>query len=221
MHRLRDLSYRIKVPLAMSAVIVIVSAIMAAIVGARIYSDARSDLLASAESLGRTLARALTSAMLRDDVWQVYETIVAPLSRDEGASSARRSITVIDADGKIYASSDPARFPMLAPAGQVLGAAAARALPSSEDKSPRILEDAASNAILVMVPVVADDGARLGNVVLSYSQDLFLPRFYTTVERVVLSTLLALAVLVPIGWWVGRRMAAPLVGLAGAMTRVG
>jgi signal transduction histidine kinase len=41
------------------------------------------------------------------------------------------------------------------------------------------------------------------------------------VERVVLSTLVALVVLVPIGWQFGRRMAAPLVGLAGAMTRVG
>jgi signal transduction histidine kinase len=72
-----------------------------------------------------------------------------------------------------------------------------------------------------MVPIVADDGARLGSVVLSYSQEVFLPRFFTTVERVVLSTLVALVVLVPIGWLLGRRMAAPLVGLAGAMTRVG
>ena len=118
MRRLRDLSYRIKVPLAMSAVIVIVSAIMAAVLGARIYANARSDLLASAESLGRTLARALTPAMLRDDVWQAYETIVAPLSGDDSSGSSRRSITVIDADGKIYASSDPKRFPMLAPATQ-------------------------------------------------------------------------------------------------------
>ena len=111
MRRLRDLSYRVKVPLAMSAVIVIVSAIMAAVLGARIYADARGDLLASAESLGRTLARALTPAMLRDDVWQAYETIVAPLGGDEAASSIRQSITVVDADGNVYASSDPGRFP--------------------------------------------------------------------------------------------------------------
>ena len=131
------------------------------------------------------------------------------------------SITVIDAEGKIYASSDPARFPMLAPATQVLGAAADKLLPSGDEKSPRIVEDTAGKVILVAVPIVADDGARLGSVVLSYSQDVFLPRFLTTVERVVLSTLIALVVLVPIGWQFGRRMAAPLVGLAGAMTRVG
>lgn len=221
MKRLRDLSYRIKVPLALSAVIVLVSAILAAVLGARIYADARSDLLANAESLGRTLARALTPAMLRDDVWQTYETIVAPLGGDEGVTSSRQSITVFDADGNVYASSDPTRFPMSAPATQVLAAAAQSLLPSDEEKDPRIVDDASGNALLVAVPIVADDGTRLGSIVLGYSRDVFLPRFYTTIERVALSTLLALVVLVPIGWQFGRRMAAPLVGLARAMPRVG
>jgi len=220
MRRLSDLSYQVKVPLALSAVIVIVSAILAAVLGARIYTDARSDLLASAESLGRTLSRALTPAMLRDDVWQAYETIMAPLGGDEALPNERRSITVIDAEGKIYASSDPARFPMLGSASDVYGTVASKLAPVAE-KEPRIIEDDATNAILVAVPVVADDGTSLGTVVLSYSKDVFLPKFFTTVERVALSTLLALAVLVPIGWRFGRRIAAPLVGLARAMPRVG
>jgi signal transduction histidine kinase len=221
MRTLVDLSYRIKVPLALSAIIVVVSAILAVLLGAQIYADARRDLLGNAESLGRTLARALTPAMLRDDVWQAYETIVAPLAGETPDGSARRSITILDPEGKIYASTDPSRFPMLAPATQALGAAADKLTPSGDDRSSRIVEDPFGKVILVTVPIVADDGARLGNVVLSFSQDVFLPRFFTTVERVVLSTLVALVVLVPVGWWFGRRMAAPLVGLAGAMTRVG
>jgi signal transduction histidine kinase len=221
MRRLSDLSYRVKVPLALSAVIVIVSAILAAVLGARIYADARSDLLASAESLGRTLSRALTPAMLRDDVWQAYETIMAPLGGDEALPNERRSITVIDAEGKIYASSDPTRFPMLGNASNVYGAIAGKLAPVGGEKGPRTIEDDATNAILVAVPIVADDGTSLGTVVLSYSKDVFLPRFFTTVERVALSTLLALVVLVPIGWQFGRRIAAPLVGLARAMPRVG
>ncbi len=221
MATLRDLSYRVKVPLALSAMIVVVSAILATLLGAQIYADARRDLLANAESLGRTLARALTPAMLRDDVWQAYETIVAPLAGETAEGGGSRSITVLDTDGKIYASSDPARFPMLAPAAQALGAAADELRLTGEEKNPRTVEDTVGKVILVAVPIVADDGARLGSVVLSYSQDVFLPRFFTTVERVVISTLVALAVLMPIGWLFGRRMAAPLVGLAGAMTRVG
>ncbi len=220
MPSLADLSYRIKVPLALSAMIVVASAILAAIVGAQIYADARRDLLANAESLGRTLARALTPAMLRDDVWQAYETIVAPLAGETSGDTGQGTITVFDADGKVYASSSPAQFPMLASAARVLGAAG-NLLPDGDDKNPRTMEDEAGKRILIAVPIVADDGARLGSVVLIYSQDIFVPRFYTTVSRVVLSTLIALAVLVPIGWVFGRRMASPLVGLARAMTRVG
>ena len=56
MRRLRDLSYRIKVPLALSMVIIFVAAMVTALLGARIYADARSDLLVNAESPGKTLA---------------------------------------------------------------------------------------------------------------------------------------------------------------------
>ena len=97
---------------------------MAAILGARIYADARADLLANAQSLGRTLARALTPVMLRDDVWQAYEAIMAPLGADVAEGISHPTITVIDAEDKVYASSEPARFPLLTPAAQALGAAA-------------------------------------------------------------------------------------------------
>ena len=128
MPALRDLSYRLKVPLALSAVIVAVAAIVAAILGARIYADARADLLANAESLGRTLSRALTPIMLRDDVWQAYEAIMAPLGGEGAPTDPHRSITIVDADGRIYASSDPARFPMLGSAAQAIGNATERLL---------------------------------------------------------------------------------------------
>ncbi len=219
MPALRDLSYRIKVPLAVSGVIIFVAGIIAAILGARIYADARADLLANAESLGRTLARALTPVMLRDDVWQAYEAITAPLGANAAERASQRSITVVDADGKVYASSDPARFPMLAPAAQALGTAADTLLVATDGNGARIADDPAGDALLVAVPVVADDGARLGSVVLSYSKDVFTPRFFSTVQRVVISTLLALAVLVPLGWLFGRRIAAPMIDLSAAMAR--
>jgi hypothetical protein len=61
MPSLHDLSYRVKVPLALSGVIVVVAAIMAAILGRAFTRIARTDLLANAlKNLGRTLARALT-----------------------------------------------------------------------------------------------------------------------------------------------------------------
>ena len=214
----RNLSYRVKVPLALSVVIIATAAIISALLGAQIYSDARRDLLANAENLGRTLARGITPAMMRDDVWQTYEAIMAPLA-GESTGGPRRSITVLDADGMVYASSAPERFPMLTPAAKQLGAIPAG--PDTGGGPPSVVEDAAADEIRVAVPVVASDGSRLGTIVLTYSQDVLLPKFFSTVRGVVLSTLLALAVLVPLGWQFGRRMVAPLLGLSKAMARVG
>lgn len=219
MGALRDLSYQVKVPLALSGVIVVVASIIAVILGARIYADARNDLLANAEGLGRTLARALTPVMLRDDVWQAYEAIVAPLGGETATVDPNRTITVLDADGKVYVSSDPTHFAMLAPAARALGTAAA-VIPGPGELGPRTMDDRENRSILVAVPIVADDGARLGSIVMSYSEDVFLPRFYSIVQRVLFSTLVALAILVPIGWQLGRRLASPLTGLAAAMSRV-
>jgi signal transduction histidine kinase len=215
----RDVSYRIKVPLALSAVIIVTAAIMSALLGAQIYSDARRDLLANAEGLGRTLARGVAPAMMRDDVWQTYEAIKAPLAGDSTEHAPRRTITIVDAEGMIYASTDPQRFAMLSPATHGLGAAAAAFSP--EEGESRIVEDSAANEIRVAVPIAAGDGSQLGSVVLSYSEDVLLPRFFTTVRGVVLSTLIALAVLLPIGWKFGRRLVAPLLSLSDAMARVG
>jgi len=219
---LRGLSYQVKVPLALSAVIVVVASIIAAILGARIYADAKGDLIGNAESLGRTLAHALTPAMLRDEVWQAYEAIIAPLGGEAaiGTKDPHRTITVLDADRRVYVSSDPRHFATLDPIDGTLGSIAEALIPKSGEPTPHTIEDEKSRNIFVAVPIVADDGALLGSVLLSYSEDVLLPRFYSTVQRVLLSTVIALAILVPFGWLIGRRLAAPLTGLASAMSRV-
>ena len=70
------------------------------------------------------------------------------------------------------------------------------------------------------VPVLSEDGIRLGTVLLIYADSLFLPRFWETVQQVLLSTVAVLAVLIPLGWYAGNRMVIPLMDLAHAMRRV-
>jgi signal transduction histidine kinase len=219
----KDLSYRYKVPLTLSVVIVIAVTIVSATLAWQSYRDLRRDLVAGAESLGRTLSRALAPAMLRDDLWQAYEILATPLDRSDLDAKTEKTITVVAADGNVYASSHPALFPTLAPLAEInpryavlVGTATAK-----DWAGPVDLEDDEAGRIIVAVPVLADDGTRLGAVLLTYSESLFLPRFHAAVERVALSTLLVLAILLPIGWWIGRRMAVPLVRLAAAMGRVG
>lgn len=218
-----NLSYRYKVPLSLSVVIVITAAVVSAVLGWQAYRDLRGGLIAGAEGLGRTLSRALLPSLLSDEVWSAYETVMAPLEGVVDGGSPQKAITVLDARGSVLVSSHPAQFPLLAPLAS-LGPSYAqlqRAIATQAPHSPVQFDDRVNDRILVAVPILADDGAHLGTVLLTYSESLFLPNFYATLTRVIVSTLLVLLVLVPLGWGIGRRMAVPLTGLAEAMAQIG
>ena len=67
---LRDLSYRYKIPLAFTGVILLTAIALASTTAVRTYESARSDLLASAEGLGAVLASALADPIRKDAVWR-------------------------------------------------------------------------------------------------------------------------------------------------------
>ena len=218
-----NLSYRYKVPLSISVVIVITAAVLSAVLGWQAYRDLRGGLIAGAESLGRTLSRALLPSLLSDEVWSAYETVMTPLEGSEDGTSPQKTITVLDAKGLVFVSTHPGEFPVLAPLASIGPSYAQlqRALATQAPHSPVQIEDRINDRILIAVPILADDGTHLGTVLLTYSESLFLPNFYATLARVIVSTLLVLLVLVPLGWNIGRRMAVPLTGLAEAMAQIG
>ncbi len=218
-----NLSYRYKVPLSLSVVIVLTAAVVSAVLGWQAYRDLRGGLITSAEGLGRTLSRALLPSLLSDEVWSAYETVMTPLEGVEDTGSPQRTITALDAKGAVFVSSHPAEFPLLAPLASIGPSYAQlqRMIATQESLAPVQLDDQVNKRILVAVPILADDGAHLGTVLLTYSESLFLPHFYATMTRVIVSTLLVLLVLVPLGWHIGRRMAVPLTGLAESMAQIG
>lgn len=217
---LRDLSYRYKTPLSFSAIALAVALAVSAVLIWRAYGDSRQDLAASAERLSRSLARALVPFMLRDDVWGAYETIMTPLDKRAG-SPPSPIILVLDERGRIYAASEPARFPTateLSKADRAFAGLEEQMLPSNGDA--HVVEDSAAARIYIVAPIV-HEGGRLGTVVLSYASAFFLPRFYGTMQQVLLTAGAILFVLLPLGWYWGRRVAEPLVHLAACMDKVG
>lgn len=217
------MSYRYKVPLSLSVVIVITAAVLSVVLGWQAYRDLRGGLIAGAESLGRTLSRALLPSLLSDEVWSAYETVIAPLEGIEDGASPQRTITVLDAKGLIFVSTHPAEFPVLAPLASIGPSYAQmqRAIATQATRSAVQFEDRINDRLLVTVPILTDDGTHLGTVLLTYSESVFLPNFYATLTRVIASTLLVLLVLVPLGWNIGRRMAVPLTSLTEAMAQIG
>jgi signal transduction histidine kinase len=219
--RLYHLSLRYKIPLwGVLLIVVSVLAVSAALM-AKAYGDLRQDLRISAEGLGHTLTQTLFPALLHDDVWRAFEQINAAFAgRHVGNPVQPEAIFVVDAEGRIVVSSSPRDLPVLARLDSLgrdyarLAAHLARA--GGEDSAA---PDFANAARLFFVFPIREESAHMGTLVLAYSKNVFLPRFQGLALYGILIGGLVLAVLLPINWYWGQRMARPLVDLARRMGR--
>lgn len=222
-HFVRDLSLRYKIPLRVLMLASITAILVTASILFRVYDETRNDLLYHAQSMGRVLANTLVSPMAHDDVWRAYEIINAPFQGGGlDRTQAAETILVLDTRGLVYVSTQPVQYPMRADPGKLDPeyAAISDAVANRSATGPAVIDPPDSGRLFVTIPITSE-GARLGTLVMSYSKSLFMPRFVGIAQRAALMTLLALAVLLPIAWYWGHRMAGPLVRLAGCMDQIG
>lgn len=214
MRRWFNLSFRYKVPLWGSILIIIAALAVSAALMAQAYDDLRQDLLNSSASLGRTLATNLFPAMLNDEVWRAFELIRAPLSGMPADNLVRPEILLaVDRRQQVFVSTHPDAIPMLAGMAQLGEDYRRLAERIAAAPETATVEYSGNRRFYVAVPI-DDDGTRLGTLVIVHSKDVFLPRFRSVARRGAIAGLLVLALLLPINWYWGQRMAVPLVELA-------
>ncbi|HZV54829.1 MAG TPA: HAMP domain-containing sensor histidine kinase [Rhodocyclaceae bacterium] len=173
-------------------------------------------MLTSADSLARTLSKTLFPTLLHDELWKAYEILNAPFHGASPASPMQASVLVLlDRQDRVFVSTHPEEFPTLSRFGE-LGREAERvetqigALPGGATREIRIDD---SSRIWVAAPV-QDDDERLGTLLIAYPTSALLARFVETAWRAIGIAVLVLAILLPINWYWGRRMAVPLTSLA-------
>lgn len=202
---LNRLSYRIKTPIALVLVTLVAAASVSSALAWRGYVEARESFVGQTQGLGRVLSRTLRPALLHDDVWQAYETLRTPLDPGEGTG---RDFILLDREGRIFAASDPRAFPVQDRFGMALPKGAA-------------LVEPGDGFMYVTTPVLAEDGAALGRLVQRYDTDRLRPKLLSVAQGMLLASLPALLILLPLGWLAGKRLAEPLSHLAECLARVG
>jgi len=221
----RDLSFRYKIPLRGTALILITSFAITAALIFRAYDDLKQDLLANAEGLAGVMAHTLIPAMLKEDVWHAFEIIRTPFSSAALAphsSLQAQNILIIDKDFQVYVASDPRRFQMHSPvsaAGHEYTLLEEHLRENSAITS-QVLDLPRTEHLYVTTPIISDK-VRLGTLVISYPRESFTPRFVRFAGRAAFATLIVLGALLPLSWYWGTRLAEPLVKLAGCIGRIG
>ncbi len=211
-----DLSFRYKIPLWGSLLIVTATLAVSAALIVQAYDDLRSDLQSSSTSLGRTLAKTLFSAMIQEEVWQAFAIIRAPLHEQSGDKLVQpEMILALDRHERVFVSSHPKAVPMLTDIRRLDEefARLADLIAAKPEPDAPIIDLSGARRFYAAVPVT-EEGARLGTLVIVHSKEVFLPRFRTIAGRSALIGLLVLTVLLPISWYWGQRTAVPLVQLA-------
>lgn len=213
------LSLRHKIPLRVTALVLITAIVVTASMVFREYEESRSDLLAHSAGLGRVLAETLTTPMIHDDLWRAYE-VIHSLQGRTGRLTAEM-IVVLDPGFHTFVTTQPTRFPLGVDPTQLEGDfdTIRRTIKDDDIGLQRLIEPPASTHIYMVTPIVAD-GILLGHLVLGYTPHVFIPRLGKLIGRSALVTLLVLAVLLPATIWWARRLADPLVALAEAMDKV-
>ncbi|MCF8199015.1 MAG: HAMP domain-containing histidine kinase [Sulfuritalea sp.] len=220
MRWLFNLSFRRKIPLWTSFLIGVSIFAVGAALMARAYDDMKRAVVVSADNLAHTLANTVAPTLLHEDVWRAFEIVRSPIRAKAPKTPVDvDAVVVLGRDRTVFVSSHPAAMPMLSELA-ALGAdwrqLGAEIDEATNEKWPLVLEPVGSNYLYLTLPVVHKD-AQLGHLILRYSKSVFHPWFIDTIWQALGIGLLVLAVLIPINWYWGSRMATPLVDLAQRM----
>ncbi|CAN7680394.1 HAMP domain-containing sensor histidine kinase [Caballeronia sp. LjRoot29] len=219
---LENVSYRYKIPVALTLAILLTEFAVTAVLIALALSDARRNVESGARNLANVTALSVRDSMMRDDLFRVFEVIRAPVAAKE-PDNPLKELIVFDSSGRVYAATDPKYYATLSQVATLApsigaGVRYVRAMPQSFYFSfPSVL---ASDNIVAAQAVLAEDGSPLGVVALTYDTKKLRDGILTLLLRMVALNVLSLVVLLPIGWWWGNRMATPLHRLSSAMARV-
>jgi signal transduction histidine kinase len=213
------LSYLIKVPLAL-CVVSVVSAIGVFVVTYYLLaSHFATESLTRVHQISSTLGTSAKGAIAREDIWDIYQQVRAAVANDPSTE-----IVIVTEQGDTLVASDPISYPVASSATLLphsLLALSAEAAAKGYSRRTFALDEASEDVVYgAATSVLSEDENRLATVIVYSRRDATLPKLRDLLWRVLGYGALALAVVIPIGWWLGRRLVKPLNDLRLAMAKI-
>ncbi len=222
MRSLLNLSYRYKIPLWGSVLILAAALAVSASFMINSYQQLEQDLAVESEKLGYALKPTLFTALLHDDIWRAFEIIADASQRSSANRVQVESMLVVDNAQRVVVSTQPRLTPMLAELNTLGPEYAALSV------KIRLMQNEPSKTVYLAkskhyysLTSIEKDNASLGTLIIVHSKAVFLPLYTQNALHGLWVGGLMLAILLPFNWYWGRRMALPLVQLARHMSQLG
>ena len=216
---LARLPYRVQIPLGLSVAVVIAASLVTVIAAQISAGAARQDTLGTLDRAVALLAAQARPLLAADETWRVYVLLQNTAALLPGAEAGHARAAVLDGEGRVFAASEPT---MLETAQSLLGESVrGNRLPPATQVNTRVLIDRADGALTLIDPIRSEDGQVLGFVYMEVDAPVFAPDLAALSKPVLIGAGLAVAVLVPAGWWFGRRMTRPVARVVQVIERIG
>ncbi|MFN3630958.1 MAG: histidine kinase dimerization/phospho-acceptor domain-containing protein, partial [Casimicrobiaceae bacterium] len=216
---LRRLPYRLQIPLGLSLAVVLAAIVVTAVIAREQAQQARSDILMQLERAVVLLTAQVRPMLADDDVWRIYTLLRDTARLIPGAEADLARLAVLSADGTVVAASDPT---VLHTSKPLLGQPwRGRVLARAEAVEMRQRLDWSDGSVVEIDPIRSEDGQSLGFVFTEVEAPVFAPDWMSLARIAAPSIALAVAALLPLGWWAGERMARPVGQLAWVIDQIG
>lgn len=203
-----DWPITVKVPLIVILLMISVSVVISNTVLSRLAQTQESHLRTLSQAYLDGLNASLLPHILRDDVWEVYDTLDRAQSAYDGLNAL--ATVVIDGAGQVIAASDPLRFPTAQPLSPELGA-------GRNLKNKLVIDEDTETARVLRG--VNTQGRQIGSIYAEFNVSALLAERQAVLWQLIITNAAITFGLAAIGYWSVWRMVEPVRTLGAYLDR--
>lgn len=216
---LRRFPYRVQIPLGLSLAVLMTALLVTAVSARMSASTARRETLAMLDRAVVLLVAQARPLLVGDDTWRTFTLLRDTVGLIPGAATGHTRLAVLDTEGRVFAASEPVQLEI----GRTLLGSDwhGQRLMSASNLRTRQQLALSNGAVILLEPIRSEDGQSLGYVFMEVEAPVFEPDWLALAKTALIGITLAVMLLAPAGWWVGRRMTRPVERLVKVIERVG
>lgn len=211
--------YHIQIPLGMILAVTLAVSLVSVVSAQLSVRNARLEIVSKVQRVVHLLAAQGKPLLALDDPWRAYVLLrdTAVLLPQKGSSLSHAAL--LDAQGHTLAGSAPDRLPT----GElILGRLIdGQRLPTAQSLGHATILRNPEGGMTFVEPIRSEDEEVMGFVLAVVDAAVFAPDWAALSTTALIGAGLSFALLIPLGWWLGRRMAYPVAQTAACIAQIG